>query len=138
MPRNAILILEDDSDRRTHFTTAVASLMGISLVVWPDAPSMIRDLPAWLDRARLISLDHDLNRQNPESPDPLTGFEVAAFLATQVPCCPVILHTTNYLRVDSMDRELRDGGWQTCQIHPFRDDWIERFWLPKVLKLITQ
>lgn len=138
MPRDAILILEDNAERRAYFTSAVASLPGISLVVWPDAPSMIRELPDWLGRARLVSLDHDLNPQHPDSPDPLTGFEAAAFLATQTPCCPVILHTTNYLRVESMDRELRDGGWQTFQIRPFRDDWIERFWLPKVRELIAQ
>ncbi len=138
MPRDAILILEDNAERRDHFTSAVASLPGISLVVWPDAPAMIRELPDWLGRARLISLDHDLNPQHPESPDPLTGLEVAVFLAPHTPCCPVILHTTNYLRVESMDRELRDGGWQTVQIRPFRDDWIERFWLPKVRELISQ
>lgn len=138
MPRDTILILEDNAERRAYFTLAVASLPGVSLVVWPDAPSMIRELPDWLGRARLISLDHDLNPQHPDSPDPLTGLEVAVFLATQPPCCPVILHTTNYLRVDSMDRELRDGGWQTVQIRPFRDDWIEQFWLPKVRELISQ
>lgn len=99
---------------------------------------MIRNLPNWLGRARLISLDHNLNPQHPDPSDPLTGFEVAAFLATQTPCCPVILHTTNHLRVDSMDRELRDGGWQTCQIRPFRDDWIARFWLPKVKELFAE
>lgn len=137
MPPNVILILEDDAERRARFTAAAVSLPGLSLKIWTDAPSMIRDLPGWLGRALLVSLDHDLNPQHRDSPDPLTGFEVALFLAAQTPCCPVVLHTTNYLRVDSMDRELKDGGWQTCQIRPFRDDWIERFWLPKVRELIT-
>ncbi len=138
MPRKVILILEDDAHRRAHFAAAVATIPGTSLKFWTDAPSMIRGLENWLDRAQLISLDHDLNPQHPDSPDPQTGFEVAAFLASLAPCCPVVLHTTNFLRVDSMDRELRDGGWQTCQIRPLRDDWIARDWLPKVRDLINQ
>jgi hypothetical protein len=50
--------------------------------------------------AALISLDHDLKKETPESPVPGDGVDVASFLV-QLPClCPVILHTSNTVPED--------------------------------------
>jgi hypothetical protein len=125
MSDKLILILEDNEGRIRNFQSAVKFLNGnFSQQIWFDAPSMISDLPSFLDRAVLISLDHDLNPQPNILADPGTGLEVAEFLAKQKPICPVIIHSTNYEKAWSMHNELRFGGWIVERVGPIGDDWI--------------
>jgi len=128
-----ILMLEDNRDRIAAFQTAVAKLPGCELVVWRSAPEMIGALPGHLSSASLISLDHDLV-QDTGDPDPGDGLMVAEAIAKQGAVCPVILHSTNVSRVQSMMRELGDGGWTTVRVAPvgMGEDWIEESWLPEV------
>ena len=133
-----ILILEDNEDRIRHFQNAVTSLgEKFSIRIWYDAPSMVADLPSALNRACLISLDHDLNPQPNVTADPGTGLEVAEFLARQLPVCPVLIHSTNYEKAWSMHNELRFGGWSVDRVGPLGDDWIKCLWLPKVKVLLN-
>jgi len=137
MSCNLILILEDNEDRIKNFQNAVASLgKDSSVQIWNDAPTMIAELPSVLNRACLISLDHDLNPQRNEAVDPGTGLEVAEFLAKYPPICPVLIHSTNYEKAWSMHNELRFGGWQVDRVGPIGDDWIQCLWLPKVRLLL--
>jgi hypothetical protein len=137
MSRNLILILEDNEDRIKGFQNAVASLgRAFSVQIWNDAPTMIAELPSVLNRACLISLDHDLNPQTNGAADPGTGLEVAEFLAKHSPICPVLIHSTNYEKAWSMHNELRFGGWQVERVGPIGDDWIQCLWLPKVKLLL--
>ena len=131
MNRSTILLLEDDADRLNGFNAAVGKLgPSYRLVAWRDANRMIAECHEFLADAALISLDHDLNKEHAESPDPGDGVDVAAFLA-RLPClCPVILHTSNAERLWSMRNEFRFGGWQAERVMPLGTNWIEQTWLP--------
>jgi len=137
MSGNLILILEDNDDRIRNFTNAVTSLgEEFSMKIWNDSPTMIAELPAKINRACLISLDHDLNPQPGISTDPGTGMEVAEALAKQKPVCPVLIHSTNYEKAWSMHNELRFAGWLVDRVGPIGDDWIQCLWLPRVRSLL--
>ena len=133
-----ILILEDNRDRIAAFQSVVAELPGCELVVWRNAPGMIKELSLHLPSASLISLDHDLV-QDAGDPDPGDGLQVAEAIATYAPTCPIILHSTNVNRVYSMIRELADGGWIPLRVAPvgMGENWILSTWLPKVKSLLA-
>jgi ADP-ribosylglycohydrolase len=135
--RTTILLLEDDADRVGGFESAVTQLgPPYHLRAWRDAPRMIAECHGVLADAALISLDHDLNKETPDSPDPGDGVDVASFLA-RLPClCPVILHTSNTDRVWSMHNEFRFGGWNAEHVMPFGNEWINQSWLPVARKLL--
>ncbi len=130
-------MLEDSRDRIAAFEAAVAQLPECTLIVWRNAPDMIRDIGEQLPGTALISLDHDLV-PDPGDPDPGDGLEVAEALAQHDAICPVILHTTNRDRAFSMLRELEDGGWEIQRVAPvgMGEDWIVKYWLPAVQELL--
>ncbi|MCZ6564754.1 MAG: hypothetical protein O6852_01255, partial [Gammaproteobacteria bacterium] len=90
------LVLEDNLNRTESFYEA-ASLTDtkVSIKVWRIASLMIEELPNYINEASLISLDHDLYKHKDDDPDPGTGREVANYLSTLVPSCPIIIHSTN-------------------------------------------
>ena len=112
-----IAILEDNPERLQEFQWAVRQLgEGYQLQTWRDANRMIAECHEVLAETVLISLDHDLNKVNDESPDPSDGATAAGFLAMLPPCCPVILHTSNNEGFWSMHNEFRFGGWRTERV----------------------
>ena len=139
MNRQTIILLEDDADRVRGFESAVPQLgPAYRLRTWRDAHRMMAECHEILADAALISLDHDLNKETPESPDPGDGVDVASFLA-RLPClCPVILHTSNTDRVWSMHNEFRFGGWDAEHVTPLGTDWIKQSWLPVAGKLLNK
>lgn len=137
--RNIIILLEDNSDRVDRFNSAVGQLgAGYTLAVWRDAARMMAECHECLAEGALISLDHDLTKEDEASPDPGDGVQVAEFLARLPMLCPVILHTSNSERVWSMHNAFRFGGWDAEQVMPFGDEWIVRSWLPKARMLLQQ
>src|SRR5215203_3841764 len=91
-----ILILEDHDERVRRFEEVAARVApSLPVRVWRDAHAMIRDLAECLGDARVILLDHDLNRLTSDPDDPGTGYDVAKLLGQLIPCCPVIVHTSN-------------------------------------------
>ena len=72
-----------------------------------------------------------------DEPDPGDGRDVAEFLAGQTPCCPVLIHSTNGPAADSMYFTLDDAGWTVDKIAPFGEDWIEAYWRPTVVPLLS-
>ena len=139
MNRTSVLLLEDDSDRVRGFESAVAQLgPSYRLRVWRDAYRMIAECHEVLVDAALVSLDDELNKETPESPDPGDGVDVASFLG-RLPClCPVILHTSNTDRAWSMHNEFRFGGWNAQQVMSFGSEWIKQSWLPMARKLLSE
>src|SRR6267142_2524123 len=132
MRRHTIILLEDNPERVRQFESAVAQLAAnYKLRIWRDAERMMAECHEVLADAALISLDHDLNKEKDDSPDPGDGVQVAEFLARLPMLCPVILHTSNSERVWSMHNAFRFGGWQAEQVMPLGNDWIIRSWLPK-------
>jgi ADP-ribosylglycohydrolase len=132
MPRTTILLLEDAADRLVGFKSAVENLgPPYRLISWRDANRMMAECHEFLADTALISLDHDLNKEFADSPDPGDGLEVAAFLA-RLPCiCPVIMHTSNTQRMWSMHNEFRFSNWRVEYVTPMGTNWIEQSWLPQ-------
>jgi len=92
------------------------------------ADAMIAWLEANLAEVALISLDHDLPSR-PDGQDAGTGRIVADWLATRVPCCPVIVHSSNENFAPGMMRVLRDAGWSHLRVYPHDDcAWIGTAW----------
>jgi hypothetical protein len=94
-----------------------------------------------LEEAALICLDHDLgpNRQRgDEIFDPGTGRDVANYLASRKPVCPVLIQTTNSLAAPGMVMALEDAGWGYSRVVPYDDlEWVRRWWIVKVLEILN-
>lgn len=121
-----LLLLEDDADRTARFRATAAQLR-LDLRVWRSAFKMLNELPVHLPHATLIGLDHDLISE-PGEPDLGDGLMVARYLVTLPERRPVIIHTSNTLRGDSMEGELQLAEWNYRRILPVGDDWIEVDW----------
>jgi hypothetical protein len=134
-----LLMLEDNTERVERFTATLRRLDPVlRLHVWRNAWTMLREVEALLPAARLISLDHDLDPEDGASDDPGTGWEVAKFLATLPPVCPVIVHTSNGERGDWMMGEFELAGWKHHRVAPLGDDWIEQDWSRLVRRILKR
>lgn len=97
---------------------------------------MLTWLPGHLQACVLISLDHDLESTDPDL-NPGSGREVADWLATQEPVCPVIVHSTNVPAAAGMLRVLEEAGWTTRRVLPYDDLlWINELWRDTVRELL--
>lgn len=124
-----ILMLEDDPDRLRRFAEAVRSIdPGLPLVTWRSAHRMIAEVAPLLPRARLISLDHDLDAWDGDPDDPGDGVAVAKFLVTHPQPCPVVVHTSNGTRSVWMAGEFELAGWTYRRVAPIGERWIEEYW----------
>lgn len=133
-----LLILEDDRDRIDRFTATLRVIApSTPLIVWRSAARMIREVEPLLLSARLISLDHDLELSEGED-DPGDGIDVARFLASRPPACPVIVHSSNGTRSDWMMGEFELGGWRYRRVAPLGEDWIEAYWGAVVGQILSR
>jgi hypothetical protein len=135
------VILDDEPDRIGAMLSCVARLcQEHKAAVFDNAPDMIAWLTDHCRDAALLCLDHDLGPlriRNGGSFDPGTGRDVADFLSTCAPVCPVIVHTTNYLAAPGMIRVLEESGWTTTQVTPYSDlDWISEVWIHEVCRVL--
>lgn len=131
-----LLLLEDVADRTTRFRAAAARL-GVELREWRSAFEMLAELPTHFPHATLIGLDHDLISE-PGEPDLGDGLMLARHLVTLPERRPVVIHTSNTLRGDSMEGELQLGGWTYRRILPIGDDWIEVDWYRAARQLLRR
>ncbi|MEM9413572.1 MAG: cyclic-phosphate processing receiver domain-containing protein [Planctomycetota bacterium] len=124
-----ILMLEDESDRLIRFDAVISKLgTAVEWRHWRTAEDFIVGFKSAGRVPGLICLDHDLFTDHPDDPDPGDGREVAEFLATQTPCCHVIIHSSNSHAADSMFFTLSDAKWDVEKIAPLGQDWIESYW----------
>jgi hypothetical protein len=140
--RATIAILEDDPRRvRTMRRLLGRAFPGFAVVVSDNAPDLIEWLRANLTGVALIALDHDLGPERERDGcrfDPGTGRDVADYLATVPPSCPVMIHTTNSVAAPGMEMVLADAGWKVTRIIPFDDlAWIRREWWPEVRRRLS-
>ena len=132
-----LLMLEDDAERIDKFRAALHVIdPALSLRIWNDAWTMIREVEAFLPSACLISLDHDLEPSGPN--DPGTGWDVTKFLVTLQPVCPIIIHSSNADRASWMMGEFELEGWEYHRLPPLGDDWIEHDWHHLVRRLLRR
>ncbi len=132
-----ICILEDDPARVARFRAVAARIApDATLRIWPDAHRMLSQLPDCLDCVVLMSLDHDLHPAQADAADPGSGYDVAKVLGELIPCCPIIIHTSNGERGTWMEGELSRAGWKYARVHPFADEWIEKEWAALVERFL--
>jgi CheY-like chemotaxis protein len=129
-----LLLLEDDAERLARFHVVIARL-GMTIHVWRSAYRLLAELDRHIPLTQLIALDHDLLSE-PGEPDLGDGLMVAKALANRRASCPVIIHTSNTLRGDSMEGELQLAGWTYRRILPIGDDWIEVDWFRAARRLL--
>lgn len=132
-----LVMLEDDLERIERFTTILArTVEKVELSVSRTSHQFIAAYVELTRKPHLIALDHDLFTDSPNEPDPGDGRDVVAFLVTQTPVCPVLIHTTNAPAADSMLITLREHGWTADRIAPLGHDWIEAYWYPYAMRML--
>jgi len=129
-----IAILDDDSERiQVMVRSLLACAPQYDVVAFDNAPDMIAWLGKHLEETRLICLDHDLGPSRDRGGvvfDPGTGRDVADYLATRKPVCPVLVHTTNSLAAPGMAMVLDDTGWRNLRVVPYDDlEWVQEAWI---------
>lgn len=128
-----IAILEDDIDRQKAMAECLADRFPQYAVrFFATAAEMIWFLRRQLPEVLAIGLDHDLELV-PVAGDAVldsgTGRDVAEYLASEVPVCPVVIHTTNGPAGTGMERVLQEAGWSTSRVVPYGDlDWVAEVW----------
>ena len=136
----SVAILEDDSLRIAAMRTCVAEVLpGIEAVFFENAAEMIAWLGERLGHVVLISLDHDLPLRPRDGVviDCGTGRQVADFLASMPPTCPVIVHSSNDLCAPGMFFALKDAGWPCRRVYPCGDlAWVAASWGKEIQRLL--
>jgi DNA-binding NtrC family response regulator len=131
-----VAILEDDPNRITAMRACLTETRpGVEVVVFEDAQEMIAWLGENLGEVVLISLDHDLplRKNDAEAIDCGTGRQVADYLASVAPTCPVIVHSSNDNCATGMFFALTDAGWPCSRVYPCDDTaWIATAWAEQV------
>ena len=127
----SILMLEDETHRLDRFMSVLAeNCPDVVLNHWRTANSFIDGFKNAAVKPMLICLDHDLFVDSPDDPDPGDGRDVAEFLAKTIPCCHVIIHSSNAPAAQSMYFTLLEADWDVERIAPIGQDWIESYWWP--------
>jgi hypothetical protein len=142
MGKLIIAILEDDVDRAERMRARLEDRFPYEVRVFAHHTSeMIAWLESHLAETVLISLDHDLNllpSENGQCVDPGCGRDVADYLATQSPICPVVIHSTNLPAADGMQSTLEESGWSVARVTPYGDlAWIDEAWFPAARRALV-
>ncbi len=117
-----IAVLEDDQRRISAIRAAAQQhFAGYELRIFISALEMI----AWLAYAprhvAILSLDCDLDSTATADRECGTGEDVTAYLASSVPECPVLIHSSNAMRAPAMHMELALAGCKRVKLCPFKD-----------------
>ncbi len=132
MPK-IIAILEDNAERQAVMRACIADrFYTFDARFFDEAAEMIAFLESRLADVIAISFDNDLDmKPGPDgrAVDVGEGRQVAEYLATREPVCPVVIHTSNTNAAEAMKDLLRAAGWKTKRVVPMDDTkWIEDDW----------
>ena len=117
-----IAVLEDDQRRISAIQAAARQfLTDYELRIFISAREMITWLADAPRNVRLLSLDCDLDSTAIDDIDCGTGEDVTSYLASNLPDCPVLIHSSNAMRAPAMHMELALAGCKHVQLCPFRD-----------------
>jgi len=135
-----VAILEDEQNRIAAMRGCLAEILpGREVVFFEHAQEMIAWLGEHLGQVVLLSLDHDLPVKSSDgnAVDCGTGRQVADYLATVPPSCPVIVHSSNDTCATGMFFALKDSGWPCGRVVPCNYiRWIADAWADKVRQYI--
>jgi hypothetical protein len=135
-----VAILEDDAGRIAAMRASLAKVLpGTEALFFENARKTIAWLGEHQGEVVLISLDHDLPLRNDAGlmMDFGTGREVADYLASVLPTCPVIVHSSNDHGASGMFFALRDAGWPCGRVYPCDDQvWISDAWAEQVRRYV--
>ncbi|MCT7985605.1 hypothetical protein NG796_20235 [Laspinema sp. A4] len=142
-----IAILEDDPGRIQAMEKRLKeSFPDYAAIFFNNAPDIIAWLKRHLHECLLLSLDHDLGpswERSGQLFDPGIGREVVDYLITQLPQCPVILHTSNGDAEIGMEMALKGANWHCERVIPSHSleaidswDWIDSDWADTLKRLI--
>ncbi|MCI0742537.1 MAG: hypothetical protein L0Y72_26185 [Gemmataceae bacterium] len=138
--RMKIVILEDNEARQQKMRESLADrLHTYEPVIFAKPKEMVQFLGQHLAEVIAISLDHDLELVPDRNGwvDPGNGREIADYLSTKSPSCPVVIHTTNSQAAAGMELVLNEAGWTTLRVAPFGDtEWIPSAWLKAMRRVI--
>jgi hypothetical protein len=133
-------ILEDNADRIAVMRPCLAeALPGLEAVFFANAAEMIAWLGQHLGQVLLISLDHDLPLRDVEGQpiDCGTGRDVADYLASLPPTCPVIVHSSNDVCATGMFFAMKDADWPCSRVYPCDDTaWIGDAWAEQLRRYV--
>lgn len=133
--KDTVLVLEDNLLRIKGFETMVRGI-GLRVIWWNNAWMMIRALPSLLPQAALISLDHNLEERIDPFVSPGNGFDVARYLISQTPVCPVILHSGSIEHREAMRQCMHQAGWEARCVPSEDSRRIAVSWLQTALELL--
>ena len=138
-----IAVLEDDLRRTQQMVQLLREFFPeYKVTSFDNAPDMISWLGDNLNGVKLICLDHDLGANRILSgviDDPGTGRDVADYLATQKPVCPVLIHSSNVMAAPGMMMVLEDAGWPCSRLSPFNDlEWVRAAWIGDVKEALRK
>jgi hypothetical protein len=128
-----VAILEDNAERIAEMRACLSEALPACQSVFFDRS---KDMIAWLaehqDEVALISLDHDLpfvRDDEAQLDDFGNGREVADFLASRLPTCPVIVHSSNAPCASGMHFALNDAAWPCRRVYPGANvTWVRDAW----------
>ena len=137
-----IVILEDNTERLAAMRACIADrFYTFDARFFDESAAMVAFLDAHLGETVAISLDNDLDmKPGPDGRniDVGEGRQVADFLATREPVCPVVIATTNASAAVGMTETLRAAGWKTRCVLPFDDTaWVAADWFPAMRRALV-
>jgi len=140
--RLQIVVLEDNSERREAMMDCLRDRFArYDIVLFATAVEMIDHLRRHPDLPLVIALDHDLDLvpiAGKRVIDPGTGRDVADYLASQSPNCPVVIHSSNVPAVTGMIQTLEESGWSVSRVIPDADTrWIRQAWITAIRNAIV-
>ena len=117
-----IAVLEDDQRRITAIRAAAKQhFADYELLMFVSAREMIEWLVSAPHDLLLLSLDCDLDSTAIDDNDCGTGEDVTGYLASNLPDCPVLIHSSNAMRAPAMHMELVLAGCKRVELCPFQD-----------------
>ncbi|MEO0476900.1 MAG: response regulator, partial [Planctomycetota bacterium] len=135
--RFMVLILEDTPARIQRFEKALGSaLPRVQFEIVNTADAIIELIQSKVSHTFAISLDHDLYVSGID--DPGDGLQVATYLSSKPPSCPVIIHTSNSDKSRQMQGVLESENWNVRLAGAIGDHWIESDWITEVTSAFKQ
>jgi len=127
-----LIALEDNDERIREMKRCIPK--AYQFIYSKTEVGVIKIIKDNISKGMVISLDHDLEKEKKDDPDPGDGRGVVRWLAENRVPATVIIHTSNNIMGDSMYYNLLDAGYIVERVSPYEGVvWIGKTWA-KVLE----